>query len=73
MSVMEIVSQVKTLPAIEQTEFFKEIHRLEEEQKLLAHFGDLSDQPMENPTFEIPEDQVDYVLDFLERKGIRLP
>ena len=73
MSVMEIVSQVKTLPFIEQTEFFKEIHRLEEEQKLLMQFGDVSDQPMENPTFEIPEDQVDYVLDFLEQKGIRLP
>jgi hypothetical protein len=39
----------------------------------LSQFGDLTGSPMENPTFEIPDDQVDYVLSFLEQKGIRLP
>ncbi len=73
MSVMEIVSQVKILPFIEQAEFFKEIHRLEEEQKLLMQYQDLLEQPIQKQFIEIPEEQADYVLALLEKEGIKLP
>jgi hypothetical protein len=73
MSVMEIVSQVKTLPFVEQAELFKEIHRLEEEQKLLMQYQDLLEQPIQKQFIEIPEEQADYVLALLEKEGIRLP
>ncbi len=73
MSVMEIVNQVKTLPSIEQAELFKEIHRLEEEQKLLMQYQDLLEQPIQKQFIEIPEEQADYVLALLEKEGIRLP
>ena len=39
MSVMEIVNQVKTMPAAEQLELFREIHQLEAEQRILEQFN----------------------------------
>jgi hypothetical protein len=70
---MEIVSQVRTLPLVEQAELFKEIHRLEEEQKLIMQYQDLMKQPIQKQFIEIPEDQTDYVLALLEKEGIKLP
>ena len=41
MSVMEIVNQVKTMPAAEQLELFREIHQLEAEQRIFKQFNRL--------------------------------
>lgn len=73
MSVMEMLNQVKTLPQAEQAEFFREIHQLEEEQRILEQFNVFAGEPMQDPVIEIPENQVDYVLKLLEQEGIRLP
>jgi hypothetical protein len=47
-------------------------HQLEE-QKILEQFNVLAREPMQDPTIEIPENQVDYVLKLLQQENIRLP
>ncbi len=71
MSVMEIVNQVRTLSQVEQAELFQATHQFEEEQKILEQFNVLAREPMEDPTIEIPENQVDYVLKLLEQEGVK--
>ncbi len=45
----------------------------EAEQQILEQFNLLAREPMQDPTIEIPENQVDYVLKLLEQENIRLP
>jgi uncharacterized protein YfbU (UPF0304 family) len=72
-SVAEIVRQVRTMPPVEQAELFKEIHRLEEEQKILNQHADILSQPIQKDFVEIPEENTEFILELLEKEGIKLP
>ena len=63
MSVMEIVNQVKTMPAAEQLQLFREIHQLESEQRILEQFN-LLDSASEAEFFSpvLSNEDMDYVL-----------
>ena len=63
MSVMEIVNQVKTMPAAEQLQLFSEIHQLESEQRILEQFN-LLDSASEAEFFSsvLSTEDLDYVL-----------
>ena len=63
MSVMEIVNQVKTMPAAEQLQLFREIHQLESEQRILEQFN-LLDSATETEFFSsvLSTEDMDYVL-----------
>lgn len=63
MSVMEIVNQVKTMPAAEQLQLFREIHQLESEQRILEQFN-LLDSATEMEFFSsvLSTEDLDYVL-----------
>jgi hypothetical protein len=63
MSVVEIVNQVKTMPAAEQLELFREIHQLEAEQRILEQLNLLDDANAAeffNPV--LSSEDVNYVL-----------
>lgn len=71
MSVMEIVNQVKTMPAAEQLRLFREIHQLESKQRILEQF-DLLDNASEAEFFSpvLSNEDMDYVLQvYAEEKG----
>ena len=71
MSVMEIVNQVKTMPAAEQLQFFREIHQLESKQRILEQFN-LLDSASEAKFFSsvLSSEDMDYVLQvYAEEKG----
>ena len=71
MSVMEIVNQVKTMPAAEQLQFFREIHKLESKQRILEQFN-LLDSASEAKFFSsvLSSEDMDYVLQvYAEEKG----
>ena len=71
MSVMEIVNQVKTMPAAEQLQLFREIHQLESEQRILEQFN-LLDSASEAEFFSpvLSNEDMDYVLQvYAEEKG----
>ena len=71
MSVMEIVNQVKTIPAAEQLQLFREIHQLESEQRILEQFN-LLDSASEAEFFSpvLSNEDMDYVLQvYAEEKG----
>ena len=71
MSVMEIVNQVKTMPAAEQLELFREIHQLEAEQRILEQFN-LLDGANKAEFFSpmVSNEDMEYVLQvYAEEKG----
>jgi hypothetical protein len=71
MSVMEIVNQVKTMPAAEQLKLFKEIHQLEAEQHILEQLN-LLDGANQAEFFSpvLSNEDMDYVSQvYAEEKG----
>ena len=71
MSVMEIVNQVKTMPAAEQLELFREIHQLEAEQRILEQLNLLGGaSEAEFFSSVLSAEDMDYVLQVhAEEKG----